>query len=128
MTGSGDPEITWPVPPGQGWYADDLDPIPDLPRHTELLDGVLVFASPRTAFHSDAMFLLESTLARTAPNHLAVQRQMTITLGPRDRPEPDLLVIKADAQTGPKGIFRKALELSVPFEIAIDLTAIDRRP
>jgi hypothetical protein len=28
-------------PPAQGWIADDLDRIPDLPTHTELLDGGL---------------------------------------------------------------------------------------
>ncbi len=137
------PEITWPVPPGQGWFADDLDHIPDLPPHTELLYGTLVFRSPQTAFHADAMFLLQCSLRRTVPEHLDVQREMTITLGPRDRPEPDVLVIKADAQTGPdhvfeleratrsyvaKGIFRKELKLAVPFEITIDLTAINRRP
>lgn len=35
----------WPVPPEGGWKADDLDRLPDLPPHTELIDGSLVFVS-----------------------------------------------------------------------------------
>lgn len=31
----------WPVPPEGGWTADDLDRIPGLPPHTELIDGSL---------------------------------------------------------------------------------------
>ena len=187
-----EPQVTWPVPPEQGWSADDLDRLPNLPPHTELLDGTLVFMSPQTDFHANAMFLLQVGLRRTVPEHLYVQRGMTITLGLRDRPEPDVLVVRKDARTGPdqtsyrpvdvllavevvspdsevrdldlkprkyatagiphfwrvekeegcpvvhvfeleratrsyvaKGIFRKELTLSVPFEIAIDLTAID---
>ncbi|WP_236655393.1 Uma2 family endonuclease [Streptacidiphilus carbonis] len=94
-----DPEISWPVPPRDGWTADDLDRLPNLPPHTELLDGSLVFMSPQTAFHDRAMLLLQLGLFRTAPEELDVRREMTVTLGPRNRPEPDLLVIKAEALT-----------------------------
>ncbi|MFE5873565.1 hypothetical protein ACFQ6V_33630, partial [Streptomyces roseifaciens] len=55
-----DEQYNYPVPPPGGWTADDLDRLPNLPRHTELIDGSLVFASPQTAFHSQAMRLLES--------------------------------------------------------------------
>ncbi|SOR79832.1 hypothetical protein SCNRRL3882_3292 [Streptomyces chartreusis NRRL 3882] len=43
---------TWPTPPEGGWTADDLDRLPNLPPHTELIDGSLVFVSPQTLFHS----------------------------------------------------------------------------
>ncbi|HEY0700605.1 MAG TPA: hypothetical protein VGD43_22710 [Micromonospora sp.] len=34
----------WMRPPRvEGWYADDLDHLPEAPRHTELIDGALVF-------------------------------------------------------------------------------------
>ena len=33
--------VNWPVPPPEGFTADDLDRIPDLPPHTELIDGSL---------------------------------------------------------------------------------------
>ncbi len=34
----------WYVPPEEGFHAEDLDRIPELPPHTELIDGSLVFA------------------------------------------------------------------------------------
>lgn len=34
-----EPPYRWPIPPTEGWTADDLDRIPGLPPHTELIDG-----------------------------------------------------------------------------------------
>ncbi|MFJ5729931.1 hypothetical protein ACIQC2_17880 [Streptomyces paradoxus] len=45
---------TWPTSPEGGWTADDLDRLPNLPPHTELIDGSLVFVSPQTVFHERA--------------------------------------------------------------------------
>jgi hypothetical protein len=45
-------EPSWPMPPEGGWTADDLDRLPNLPPHTELIDGSLVFVSPQTLFHT----------------------------------------------------------------------------
>lgn len=187
----------WPIPPAEGWTADDLDRIPDLPPHTELLDGSLVFMSPQTAFHARCMRLLENSLLEQAPSSLDVLREMTIKLDQKNRPEPDILVFPIEANTGPdqtwyepeaivlavevvspdsrerdrevkprkyaqagvphfwrveqdenkgfpvvyvyeldpatkayslSGIFHDRLKLTVPFDIEIDLTAIDRRP
>lgn len=91
----------WPVPPEGGWTADDLDRIPGLPPHTELIDGSLVFMSPQRKFHTRAMWLLESALLAHVPADLDVDREMTIRLDTSNRPEPDLLVYRADADTGP---------------------------
>lgn len=43
--------VQWPVPPQDGYTVDDLFTLPDLPPHTELIDGSLVFVSPRRAGH-----------------------------------------------------------------------------
>ncbi|SFL57903.1 Endonuclease, Uma2 family (restriction endonuclease fold) [Streptomyces pini] len=94
-----EPEYAWPRPPAGGYTAEDLDRIPDLPPHTELIDGSLVFVSPQTAFHARAMRLLENHLLQAAPPELDVFRDMTVTLGKRDRPEPDVVVVRADALT-----------------------------
>ncbi|MEW2558046.1 Uma2 family endonuclease [Streptomyces griseorubiginosus] len=187
----------WPIPPAEGWTADDLDRIPGLPPHTELLDGSLVFMSPQTRFHSRTMRLLDNALLRQAPAHLDVDREMTVRLDAKNRPEPDIVVFPVDAITGPNqtwyepehvllavevvsadsrerdrevkprkyaaagvphfwrveqddnkglpvvyvyeldpatrsygltGIFHERLEVSVPFDIEIDLTAVDGRP
>lgn len=34
----------WMRPPrAEGWFAEDLDRLPEAPRHTELIEGALVF-------------------------------------------------------------------------------------
>ncbi|GGK80960.1 hypothetical protein Ppa06_56190 [Planomonospora parontospora subsp. parontospora] len=95
-----DPLPDWVLPPRGGFTADDLDRLPGIPPHTELIDGTLVFVSPQTNFHMSTLFLLESGLRRAVPRDLAVRREMTVTLGRRQRPEPDLLVVRADAVRG----------------------------
>jgi Uma2 family endonuclease len=186
----------WPRPPVGGYTSDDLDRLPNLPPHTELIDGSLVFVSPQTRFHSRAMLLLQNMLLSQAPGHLDVDREMSIELDSRNRPEPDVLVIAGEAVTGPgqtkylagdvllavevvskdsverdrevkprkyaaagianfwrveedgkglpivyvyeldpatslyslTGIHHNRLKVQVPYDIDIDLTAIDRRP
>lgn len=44
MTTARDALPPWMLPSRpSGWEADDLDNAPDLPRHTELIDGALIF-------------------------------------------------------------------------------------
>jgi hypothetical protein len=81
----------WPVPPPDGFAASDLDRIADLPPHTELIDGGLVFVRPQKLFHMRAIDLLTSGLRRQAPAHLRARREMTITISEHQRPEPDVL-------------------------------------
>ncbi|MGH4034406.1 Uma2 family endonuclease [Actinomycetota bacterium Odt1-20B] len=89
----------WAYPPAGGFTADDLDRIPELPPHTELIDGSLVFVSPQKSFHTLAMFLLEMGLRTQLPDEVRVRREMTVVLGPRNRPEPDLMLVRAEAVT-----------------------------
>ena len=185
----------WLIPPSGGFVAEDLDRLPDLPPHTELIDGSLVFVSPQASFHMRVLHLLANALWACVPEQYAVQREMTIKLGPRQRPEPDIMVTLTSAESGLEqttfhagdavlvvevvseesqerdrkrkpslyaeagimhfwriekvdsravvyvyeldpadqvyaltGIHHDRLELTVPFAIDIDLTAIDRRP
>ncbi|MEU3458661.1 Uma2 family endonuclease [Streptomyces sp. NPDC006733] len=89
----------WPVPPQDGYTVDDLLTLPDLPPHTELIDGSLVFVSPQRYFHSVVIDLLMSGLRRTVPKHLKAVREMTVILSRRDGPEPDVSVVRAEAVT-----------------------------
>ncbi|GAA2940941.1 Uma2 family endonuclease [Streptomyces enissocaesilis] len=107
----------WPIPPEGGWTADDLDRIPGLPPHTELIDGTLVFMSPQTAFHARTMRLLENALWEQAPDHLDVIREMTIKLDNRNRPEPDVLVFSAKANTGPKQTWFRPEDIVLAVEV-----------
>ncbi|MEV2246833.1 Uma2 family endonuclease [Streptomyces sp. NPDC049970] len=90
----------WPVPPQDGYTVDDLFTLPDLPPHTELLDGSLVFVSPQRIFHSRMIDLLTWGLRSGAPRELKVVREMTVALDRRNAPEPDVSVVRAAAVTG----------------------------
>lgn len=174
---------------------DDLFTLPDLPPHTELIDGSLVFVSPQRDFHAVTLYVLEHGLRTTVPEHYRVRREMAVVLSPKTAPEPDLVVLRAEAvrdrrqsryeaadaalvvevvspeseerdrdtkprkyaragiphfwrveMTGtddhpvvhvyeldevggayvPTGIYHDRLKVSVPFDIDIDLTSIDR--
>ncbi|MDH6133182.1 Uma2 family endonuclease [Kitasatospora sp. MAA4] len=96
------PQPDWPQPPVGGWTAEDLDRLPNLPPHTELLDGSLVFVSPQMMFHMRTMRLLERGLLEAVPAGWDVLREMTIVLGVRNRPEPDLMVVRQSALAGPE--------------------------
>ncbi|MFC7987149.1 Uma2 family endonuclease [Streptomyces sp. NPDC057336] len=89
----------WPIPPEGGWTADDLDRLPNLPPHTELIDGSLVFVSPQTAFHERAVDFFKWQLQSLAPAEFEVFREFTIDIDAQNRPEPDVIVFRADAWT-----------------------------
>ncbi|MFF4276352.1 Uma2 family endonuclease [Streptomyces sp. NPDC001536] len=88
----------WMRPPrSEGWFAEDLDRLPEAPRHTELFDGALVFRlSPQRAWHSRLVTMLTVALMEQAPADVRVGREMTIKLDERNRPEPDLLLTTAE--------------------------------
>ncbi|MFJ4704776.1 Uma2 family endonuclease [Streptomyces anulatus] len=87
----------WPVPPQDGYTVDDLFTLPDLPPHTELIDGSLVFVSPQRKFHSMVIDLLVTGLRSTAPPEVKVRREMTVVLDRRNGPEPDVSVVRSEA-------------------------------
>lgn len=87
----------WLIPPPRGFTAEDLLAMPGLPRHTELIDGSLVFISPRQGWHSRVMTLLTTELDRQAPADLRADREMAVRLGERQVLEPDVAVVTATA-------------------------------
>ena len=107
----------WPRPPAGGWTADDLDRLPDLPPHTELIDGSLVFTGPQTLFHSRTTRLVEFGLLTTLPETLDVVARMTVVLGTRQRPEPDVMIVRADADTGPAQTAYQASDVVLAVEV-----------
>ncbi|MEU6125777.1 Uma2 family endonuclease [Streptomyces sp. NPDC047123] len=86
----------WPMPPQDGYTTDDFFSL-DLPPHTELIDGSLIFVSPQRKFHTLAMDLLVNGVRATVPEHLRVRREMAVVLGHKQAPEPDLVVVAAEA-------------------------------
>ncbi|MFI0934758.1 Uma2 family endonuclease [Streptomyces sp. NPDC021019] len=89
----------WPVPPQDGYTVNDLFTLPDLPPHTELIDGSLAFVSPQRKFHSMVIDLLVAGLRSTAPPEVKVRREMTVVLDRRNGPEPDVSVVRTEADT-----------------------------
>jgi Uma2 family endonuclease len=86
----------WMHPPrAEGWFAEDLDHLPDAPRHTELIDGALVFRWPQRLWHARTGTNLAIELAAHAPDGVLVLAGMTIRLDDRTRTEPDLVVTAA---------------------------------
>lgn len=87
----------WMRPPrAEGWFAEDLDRLPEAPRHTELIDGALVFMmSPQRSWHGRIVTALTNALGELATPGLEVEREMTVRLDERNRVEPDVLVSKA---------------------------------
>ncbi|MHC5905485.1 Uma2 family endonuclease [Streptomyces sp. S6] len=85
-----------PAPRSSGWEADDLDHLPQAPRHTELIDGALIFVkSPQRSWHSKVMRRLTSALEQTAPKGFTVDQEITVRIDKKNRPEPDILVATA---------------------------------
>jgi Uma2 family endonuclease len=108
----------WHRPPAEGYFADDLDRIPDLPPHTELIDGTLVLVSPQKLFHMKALRLFENALARLASwDAFRVRREMSVVLGPRQRPEPDVMVVRAEAEVGEAGTWYPADAVVLALEV-----------
>lgn len=99
-TPTGGRALGWPVPPPGGYFAEDLDHLSDLPPHTQLIDGSLVFVSPQMMFHLMVVTFLHVQLMRQAPEDLRCVREMTVSLGLRQRPEPDVMVVDAAAVDG----------------------------
>ncbi|GGT34624.1 Uma2 family endonuclease [Streptomyces purpureus] len=87
----------WPVPPREGWTVDDLDTLPGLPPHTELIDGSLVFVSPQLRFHNLMIRLLTNGLVTHVPSTHKVYNEMTVVIDRGNCPEPDVLIVRKEA-------------------------------
>lgn len=110
-------EHRWPVPPQDGYTVDDLFTLPDLPPHTELIDGSLVFVSPQRRFHAKMISLLENGLLGTVPEEMKVERQMTVLLDSRNGTEPDVSVVRADSVTDLEHIRFQAADVLLAVEV-----------
>lgn len=107
----------WPMPPVDGYTVDDLFTLPDLPPHTQLIDGSLVFVSPQRRFHANVIDLLVWGLRAGLPAEFKVSREMTTILDRRNGPEPDVSVIRAEAVTGPTQTSYQAEDVLLAVEV-----------
>ncbi|MFJ4675972.1 Uma2 family endonuclease [Kitasatospora sp. NPDC088783] len=112
-----DPYPDWLRPPVGGYTADDLDRLPDLPPHTELIDGGLVFVSPQAKFHIRVILALYGALAAAVPDGWEVWPEMTVELDGRNRPEPDLVVVDSGSDTGQEQTYFLAEDVLLAVEV-----------
>lgn len=91
------PEPDWPLPPDGGWTADDLDRLPNLPPHTQLIDACLVFPCRQSVFHERAVSFFGRQLDSSAPSELEVLCRFAMDIDHQNRPEPDVIVARAEA-------------------------------
>jgi hypothetical protein len=114
-------------PREEGWFAEDLDQLTGAPRHTELIDGTLVFRMfPQRSWHSRLRTALAWALDGQAPRGVEVVQGMTLRLDARNRPEADILVTSSPYDPDqtwfePGDV---VLHATVPFEIDIDLAKL----
>ncbi|MCP2317335.1 Endonuclease, Uma2 family (restriction endonuclease fold) [Nocardia amikacinitolerans] len=92
-----EPLPDWVIPPRGGYTVEAFLNLRGLPKHTELIDAGLVFASPRTKWHSRVVSFLRRELDLQAPRQLRAEREMAVHLAKRQMPEPDVLVVTAEA-------------------------------
>ncbi|HEU5356112.1 MAG TPA: Uma2 family endonuclease [Actinocrinis sp.] len=96
---------TLPITPEDGWTLDNL---PDnLPKHTELIRGVLV-VSPQKIWHMAVLDVLRVLLQGEAPEQYVILREMAVKRSPRSAPEPDLSVVHASAFDWDKSVLQPA--------------------
>ncbi|CAL9544477.1 Uma2 family endonuclease [Streptomyces sp. enrichment culture] len=117
MTAQPAEQSGWRMPPLDGYTIDDLLTLPDLPPHTELIDGSLVLVSPQRYFHFATIDLLVAGLRSTVPSHLKVAREMTVVLDRRNGPEPDISVIKAAARKGLRQTYFEGKDVVLAVEV-----------
>jgi Uma2 family endonuclease len=71
---------------------------PEAPKHLDLIDGSLFIWPPRTDSHQLTIDLLaDPAEGIRPPANFAVVIEMTVTLGLRQRPEPDVMVVLKSA-------------------------------
>jgi Uma2 family endonuclease len=105
------------APRPEGWFADDLDRLPEAPPHTELIHGALVFTmSPRPAWHSEIVSALGSALTDQASGGVAVERETPIRLDQFNRLEPDLLAVRTSGYD-PERTFHTPDEVALVVEV-----------
>ncbi|MQY19370.1 Uma2 family endonuclease [Nocardia macrotermitis] len=92
-----EPVPDWLIPPPEGFTVDAFLRLSNLPRHTELIDGSLIFVSPQVKWHRQVIDHLRRELDLQAPENLRADREMAVKLGVRQMPEPDVLVVTSEA-------------------------------
>lgn len=118
-------DVRWPVPPESGFTVDDLFTLPNLPLHTELIDGGLVFMAPQNLLHSRMTSFLEFQLREATPTDLTTCREMLVVISEHTALEPDVAVVPASAVTSPDQTTFAAADVVLAIEV-VSPSSIER--
>ncbi|QDP97288.1 hypothetical protein FOE78_16365 [Microlunatus elymi] len=66
--------------PPEGFTAEEFLALPNLPRHTELIDGGLVFVAPQRNFHMAMIDFLAAELRQHVPSGMRAGREMAVRI------------------------------------------------
>lgn len=86
-----------PIPPPDGFSVEAYEGLTINYPHTELWDGRIVVNAAPLRWHNLVLRNLTFALETCAPRQLTVVQEQGLILGPRTEPEPDAMVIDADA-------------------------------
>ena len=92
--------VRWPNPPQDGYSSEAFLALSDLPPHTELIDGSLVFMAPQRDIHGVMIDVVTQVLRAAAPTELRVRREMALVLSEGTTVEPDVAVVTAESVRG----------------------------
>jgi Uma2 family endonuclease len=92
--------VRWPIPPQDGYSSEAFLALSDLPPHTELIDGSLVFMAPQRDIHGVIIDVVTQVLRAAAPTTLKVRREMALVLSEATTVEPDVAVVTAESVRG----------------------------
>ncbi|MET8146918.1 hypothetical protein ACIBSW_03860 [Actinoplanes sp. NPDC049668] len=104
----------WMRPPRpEGWYAEDLDHLPEAPRHTELIDATLVFTMlPQRSWHARLI-----TALVVAHYWRVEDEDGSPVVHAYELDEPTRSYVATE-------IHRRALRTTTPFAISLDLDGL----
>ena len=112
MTTAWDALPAWMLPPRpSGWEADDLDNAPDLPRHTELIDGALIFMmSPQRSWRARVVARADDRAGRSGSRGIRDRPGNGGQLNEQEPPRADVLAV------------------TVPYDPTVHITSPTGRP
>ncbi|MFJ9541290.1 Uma2 family endonuclease [Streptomyces sp. NPDC101225] len=130
----------WLTPPRpSGWEADDLDHLPQAPRHTELIDGALIsttaYDPDRTWYAPEDVSLVVEVVSEESadrdrslkPFKYGQAKTAHFWRVEDEAGAPVVHTYELDSMTSsyvPTGIHRGRLKISVPFPLDIDLDVL----
>jgi Uma2 family endonuclease len=107
----------WVYTPAEGWTADNFERLPAEAPHCEVLDGDLIIMAAQRRFHSLVNLRLFSAFDASAPAGWHVAPRMSIRIDQRNRPVPDLLVLKPGTPLDPDRTWYSPSEVALVVEV-----------